>query len=341
MFEIPRPRIDMTSVDMTSAHRNRAALLAAALCLALILPAHGQDYPAKPVRIIVPNAPGGMADLLSRAVAQKMPAATRQPVIVDNRTGGGGVIGAEVAAKSPPDGYTLFAGFHATNAILPHLIAKLPYDATRDFSPVILMATVPNVLVVHPSVPAQSVKALVALAQTRRGELTYASQGVGSSGHIAGELFKLITKADIVHVPYKGAAPALQDLLGGHVMMMFDIMTFALPNMRSGRVRALAVATAERIPVAPGLPTMAEAGMPGIEGGAWFALFAPAGTPRAVIDWWNREARRALSETDVRERFVSQGAALPLGTPEALGTFVAAESQRWGRVIASAGIKIE
>ncbi len=333
---------------MTTAYRAgtspRNATLAGLIGLAALtwrMPAHSQEYPAKPVRIIVPNAPGGMADLLSRAVVQKLPAATRQPVIVENRLGGGGVIGAEVVAKSPPDGYTLFAGFHATNAILPHLVAKLPYDAARDFSPIILMATVPNVLVVHPSVPAQSVKALVALAQSRRGELTYASQGVGSSGHIAGELFKQITKADIVHVPYKGAAPALQDLMGGHVMMMFDIMAFALPNMRSGRVRALAVATAERVPVAPDLPTMAQAGLPGIEGGAWFALFAPAATPRPVIDWWNREARRALSDPDTRERFVSQGAVLPLGTPEALGAFVAAETRRWGKVIASAGIKLE
>ncbi len=318
-----------------------AVSAAGALWLTAVIPAHGQEYPAKPVRIIVPLAPGGMADLLSRALAQKMPAATRQPLIVENRTGGGGVIGAEVAARSPPDGYTLFAGFHATNAILPHLVAKLPYDAVKDFSPIILMAAVPNVLVVHPSVPAQSVKALIALAKSRRGELTYASQGVGSSGHIAGELFKLIAKADIVHVPYKGAAPALQDLMGGHVMMMFDIMTFALPNMRSGRVRALAVATAERVPVAPDLPTMAEAGLPGIEGGAWFALFAPAATPRPIIDWWNREARRAFSEPDVRERFVSQGAVLPLGTPEALGAHVAAETQRWGQVIRSAGIKLE
>jgi tripartite-type tricarboxylate transporter receptor subunit TctC len=329
---------------MTTVHRAGTSLFVASVAAffpAAIVPAHGQDYPAKPVRIIVPTAPGGMADLLSRAVAQKMPAATRQPVIVDNRTGGGGVIGAEVAARSPPDGYTLFTGFHATNAILPHLVTKLPYDAAKDFSPIILLATVPNVLVVHPSVPVKSVKDLIALAKSRRGELTYASQGVGSSGHIAGELFKLITTADIVHVPYKGAAPALQDLLGGHVMMMFDIMTFALPNMRSGRVRALAIATAERVAVAPDLPTMAQAGMPGIEGGAWFALFAPAGTPRPVIEWWNREARRALSESDARERFVSQGAVLPLGTPEALGAFVTAETQRWGRVIRSAGIKLE
>lgn len=222
--------------------------------------------------------------------------------------------------------------------LLPAQAQEYP---AKDFAPIILMASVPNVLVVHPSVPAQSVKELVTLARARKGEITYASQGVGSSGHIAGELFKLVARADIVHVPYKGAAPALQDLMGGHVMMMFDIMPFALPNMRSGRVRALAVALAERSAVAPELPTMREAGMPEIEGGAWFALFAPAGTPRAIIEWWNREARRALSEPDNRERLTAQGAVLPLGTPEALGAHVAAESARWGKVIRAAGIKLD
>ena len=312
-----------------------AGLLGLAIC------AHAQDYPAKPVRIIVPLAPGGLGDQLTRVIAQKLTATAKQPVLVDNRTGGGGIIGAEAAAKAAPDGYTLFTGLHNTQSILPHLQAKLPYDPAKDFTPVILMATVPNVLVVHPSLPVQSVKELVALARTRRGALTYASQGVGSSGHIAAELFKLTAGVDIVHVPYKGAAPALQDLMGGHVMMMFDITVFALPNMRAGKVRALAVTTAERLAVAPELPTMAEAGMPEVQGGAWFALFAPTGTPRPVIDWWNRETRRALSESDARERFVSQGATLPLGTPESLATFVAADSERWARVIRSAGIKLD
>ena len=323
---------------MTAAYRR--ALVAGVLGLAVATPSHAQEYPAKAVRIIVPLAPGGMADVLSRTVAQKLTVTARQTVLVENRTGAGGIIGAEAAAKSAPDGYTLFAGFHATQAILPHL-TKLPYDPVKDFEPVILMATVPNVLVVHPSVPAKTVKELVALAKARRRELTYASQGVGSSGHIAGELFRLATQADIVHVPYKGAAPAIVDLTAGHVSMMFDIMPFALPNMRAGKVRGLAVATASRLPVAGDLPTMAEAGFPEVEGGAWFALFAPAGTPRPVIDWWNRETRGVFSDAEVRERFVSQGAALPLGTPAALAAFVAAESQRWGRVIRSAGIKLE
>ena len=322
---------------MTIAHRVFAAL-AGALALAGAAPSPGQEYPAKPVRIIVPLAPGGLGDLLTRVVATKSAGANKQAVIVENRTGGGGIIGADAAAKAPPDGYTLYTGLHNTQTILPHL-TKLPYDPVKDFVPVILMATVPNVLVVHPSLPARSVKELVALA--KKGGLTYASQGVGSSGHIAAELFKLTAKVDIVHVPYKGAAPALQDLMGGHVMMMFDITAFALPNMRTGRVRALAVTTPERLDVAPELPTMAEAGMPEVQGGAWFALFAPAGTPRAVVDWWNREARRALSEPDARARFVSQGVPLPLGTPEALAAFVTTDSQRWGRVIRAAGIKLE
>jgi tripartite-type tricarboxylate transporter receptor subunit TctC len=311
---------------------------AGALALAAAMPSAAQDYPAKPVRIIVPLAPGGLGDLLTRVVSQKVAPVAKHPVIVENRTGGGGVIGAEAAAKSPPDGYTLYTGLHNTQSILPHL-TKLAYDPVKDFAPVILMGTVPNVLVVHPSLPARSVKELVALA--RKGGMTYASQGVGSSGHIAAELFKLTAKVDIVHVPYKGAAPALQDLMGGHVMMMFDISAFALPNMRTGRVRALAVTTTERLAVAPELPTMKEAGMPEVQGGAWFALFAPAATPRTIVDWWNREARRAFSEPDARERFVSQGVTLPLGTPEELAAFVAVDSQRWGGVIRSAGIKLE
>jgi len=293
------------------------------------------------VRIIVPLAPGGVADQLSRVVALKLTRTGKQPVIVDNRPGGGGIIGAEIAAKTPPDGYTLFTGFHATQSVLPHLYAKLPYDPVKDFDAIILMAIVPNVLIVHPSLPVKSVKELIALARARRGSVTFASQGIGSTGHIAGELFRMTTKTDIVHIPYKGAGPATTDLICGHVMMMFDIAVLALPNARAGKVRALAVLTTERLPVAPDLPTMAEAGVTGVEGGPWFALFAPAKTPRAVVDWWNRETRRVFSDPEARERFVSQGATLPLGTPEDLGAFVASETERWGRVIRTAGIKLE
>jgi len=316
-------------------------LSAAIDCIVIPAEAGSQDYPAKPVRIIVPLAPGGVADQLSRVVALKLTRTGKQPVIVDNRPGGGGIIGAEIAAKTPPDGYTLFTGFHATQSVLPHLYAKLPYDPVKDFDAIILMAIVPNVLIVHPSLPVKSVKELIALARARRGSVTFASQGIGSTGHIAGELFRMTTKTDIVHIPYKGAGPATTDLIGGHVMMMFDIAVLALPNARAGKVRALAVLTTERLPVAPDLPTMAEAGVTGVEGGPWFALFAPAKTPRAVVDWWNRETRRVFSDPEARERFVSQGATLPLGTPEDLGAFVASETERWGRVIRTAGIKLE
>ena len=249
-----------------------------------------QDYPAKPIRVIVPTAPGGMADILARYFGQKFGEKIKQPVIVENKTGAGGVIAADYVAKSPADGYTLYVGFHATNAILPTLDPKLPYNPAKDFAPIIHIANLPNVLVVNSKVEAKSVKELVELARSKPGALSYASQGIGSSGHIAGEQFRLLTKTDIVHVPYKGAAPALQDLIAGRVPMMFDIVPFALQHIRDGSVRGLAVAAPQRVPVLPDIPTMAEAGYPGVQGGAWFALFAPAGTPPAVIDLLNKAA---------------------------------------------------
>src|SRR3954454_4034484 len=289
-----------------------------AVMLALVLgiaPAAAQDYPAKPVKIIVPTAPGGFADILARLFAQKLGDRTKQPVVVENRTGAGGVIAAEAVAKSPPDGYTLYLGFHATNAILPTLDPKLPYDAAKDFAPVIHIANLPNVLVVNSKVEAKSVRELVELARTRPGLLSYASQGIGSSGHIAGEQFRLLTKTDIVHVPYKGAAPALQDLIAGRVAMMFDIVPFALQHIRDGSVRGLAVAAPQRVPVLPDIPTMAEAGYPGVQGGAWFALFAPAGTPPALIDLLNKAGREAFNAPDVREKLEPRGVVLVLGSP--------------------------
>ena len=316
-------------------------LLAAAITLAAAGPGFTQEYPARTVRIIVPTAAGGMTDLLPRALAQKLQASTKQAWIVENRAGAGGIIGAEAVAKSAPDGYTLMMGFHGTQSILPALGMKLPYDPAKDFVPIIHVASVPNVLVVHPSVPAQTVQELVALARAKPGYLSFASQGTGSSGHMAGELFKMTAGIDIVHVPYRGAAPAMQDLIGGQVSMMFDIVPLAMANVRAGKVRALAVATAERVAAVPELPSMAEAGLPGVEGGAWFALFAPTGTPRPIIDWLNREANRVFAEREVRERFAAQGASFPLGTPEALGAFVAAETQRWTRVVRTAGIRVD
>ena len=315
-----------------------AVLLALALGLS---PTVAQDYPAKPVRVIVPTAPGGFADILARIFAQKFGDKIKQPVVVENRTGAGGVIAADYVAKSSPDGYTLYLGLHATNSILPSLDPKLPYNAARDFAPVVHIANLPNVLVVNPKVEAKSVKELVELARARPGALSYASQGIGSSGHIAGEQFRLLTKTDIVHVPYKGAAPALQDLIAGRVPMMFDIVPFALQHIRDGSVRGLAVAAPQRLAVLPELPTMAEAGYPGVQGGAWFALFAPAGTPPAVIDLLNKAGRDAFNAPDVREKLEPRGVVLVLGSPAELGAWVAADTEHWAKVIREAGIKLE
>ena len=319
-----------------------ARCLTALLALvAFVAPAAAEDYPAKPIRIIVPTAPGGMADILARYYAQKFGEKIKQPVIVENKTGAGGVIAADYVAKSPADGYTLYVGFHATNAILPTLDPKLPYNAAKDFAPIIHMANLPNVLVVNSKVEATSVKELVELARSKPGVLSYASQGIGSSGHIAGEQFRLLTKTDIVHVPYKGAAPALQDLIAGRVPMMFDIVPFALQHIRDGSVRGLAVAAPQRLAVLPDLPTMAEAGYSGVQGGAWFALFAPAGTPPAVIDVLNKAGRDAFNAPDVREKLEPRGVVLVLGSPAELGAWVAADTERWAKVIREAGIKLE
>jgi tripartite-type tricarboxylate transporter receptor subunit TctC len=319
-----------------------ARCLAAVLALvAAAAPLSAQEYPAKPVRVIVPTAPGGMADILARLFAQKFGEKTQQPIIVENKTGAGGVIAADYVAKSPADGYTLYVGFHATNAILPTLDPKLPYNAAKDFAPVLHIANLPNVLVVNSKIEAKSVKELVELARSKPGTLSYASQGIGSSGHVAGEQFRLLTKTDIVHVPYKGAAPALQDLIAGRVPMMFDIVPFALQHIQDGSVRGLAVAAPERVAVLPDIPTMAEAGYPGVQGGAWFALFAPAGTPTAVIDLLNKAGREAFNAPDVRQRLEPRGVVLVLGTPGELGAWVAADTERWAKVIREAGIKLE
>jgi tripartite-type tricarboxylate transporter receptor subunit TctC len=315
-----------------------AALLA---LIAATTPGSADDYPARPIRVIVPTAPGGMADILARHFGQKLGEKIKQPVIVENKTGAGGVIAADYVAKSPADGYTIYVGFHATNAILPTLDPKLPYKPASDFAPIIHIANLPNVLVVNSKVEVTSVKELVELARAKPGVLSYASQGMGSSGHIAGEQFRLLTKTDIVHVPYKGAAPALQDLIAGRVPMMFDIVPFALQHIRDGSVRGLAVAAPQRVPVLPDIPTMAEAGYPGVQGGAWFALFAPAGTPPAVIDLLNKAARDAFNAPDAREKLEPRGVVLILGSPAELGAWVAADTERWAKVIREAGIKLE
>ena len=303
--------------------------------------AQAQDYPSKPIKILVPTAPGGIADQIARIVSQHLTDSAKQTVVVENRTGGGGAIAADAVAKSPADGYTILLGLHATNAILPLLNPKLGYDPTKDFAEVIHIGSFPNLLVVNAKVPVNSVTELVDYAKKNPGKVSYASQGNGSSGHMMGEQFKLVTGTDIVHVPYRGAAPAVQDLVSGQVQMMFDTVTLQAPQLEAGNTRALAITAGQRLTTLPNVPTMAEAGFPDVQGGAWFGVFAPAGTPPAAVNWLNAEVKKAFASQEVREKFQKQGAQIILGSPADFTAFVASESKRWGDVIKKANIKIE
>jgi len=316
--------------------------VALAAILSAVAPAPGvaQSYPAKTIRILVSTAPGGLLDILPRILGQKITEATGQPVVVENRLGGNGAVAGAEAAKAAPDGYTLMMGFHGINAMLPHMTGSLAFDPTKDLVPVVHMLTVPNILVVNPAVPARTLAELVAYAKANPGKLTFASQGVGSTGHVAGELFRQLAEVEIVHVPYRGAPQAAQDVIGGQVAMMFDVVTLAMEPVKAGKMRALGVAAKARSAVLPDVPTLAEAGLP-LEISAWFGLMAPAGTPPEVIAWLNREANKVFAAPEVRDRFVSQGATLPLGSPEAFGAHIAAEYQKWGPVIRRANIRID
>jgi tripartite-type tricarboxylate transporter receptor subunit TctC len=331
----------MSRSTMPGAMRRLAVFIIGGLIASGVPAAWADEYPSKPIRIVVPTAPGGLADLSARVFGQKLTERTKTPVIVDNRPGAGGIIGAEFVAKAPPDGYTLAIGAQQTMAILPNLDTKLPYDPVKDFTPVAQMVSAPLILIVHPSVPADSVKGLVALAKSKPGSLTYSSAGIGSMGQLSGEEFKLFAGIDVVHVPYKGVAPATQDLLAGQINMTFDLVPNVTQFVRDGRVRALAVTVPQRVAALPEVPTMVEAGLPDVQASNWFALFAPAGTPREIVLWLNREANEIYSLPDVRERFEKQSVGLPHGTPEDLGAYAAKERARWHDVITRAGIKLE
>src|SRR5215470_11825452 len=288
-----------------------AAIAAAAIALALALPAAAQAplaYPSRPVKLVVPFPPGGPLDVIGRAIAQKLTEVWGQSVVVDNRPGAGGNIGADVVAKSPPDGYTILMGALSTHAVNPSLYATMPYDPIKDFAPITLVAITPNVLVVNASLPVNSAKEFIAYAKANPGKLAFGSGSNGSAGHLAGELFKVETGSDAVHVPFKGGAPATQALLAGDKQFMFDNLANAMAQVKAGKLRALAVTTAERSKLAPELPTMAEAGLPGFDISTWYGLLAPAGTPKAVIDKWNAEVTKILNSPDMRERLLAQGA---------------------------------
>jgi len=295
-------------------------------------------YPTRAIRIVVPYAPGGGTDTTARVLGQKLTDAWGPPVVIDNRPGAAGIIGTEIVAKAAPDGYTLIvvAGAHAIN---PSLYAKLPYDTGRAFEPVSLLVSAPNVLAVHPSIPARSTKELVALARARPGQLTFGSGGAGQVPHLAGELFKLIAGVDMVHVPYKGGAPATADVIGGQLSMIFGGMVLTFPHVQSGKLRALGTTGARRARAMADLPTLAEAGLPGFEAAEWFGLFAPAGTPRPVIDRVNAETARILAQPDVHDRLASLGAEIAGGPPDQLAMHVRSEMSRWAKVVQAAKLR--
>jgi tripartite-type tricarboxylate transporter receptor subunit TctC len=308
---------------------------------ALATGALAQAFPNKPIRIVVPFPAGGTTDVLARAAAQKLTDTLGQPALVDNRPGAGGNIGAELVAKSPPDGYTLLMGTVGTHAINPALYPKLPYDHVRDFAPVILVAGVPNVLVVNPSLPVNSVQELVAYAKANPGKLNFASSGSGTSIHLSGELFKTAAGLSMTHVPYKGSSPALMDLIGGQVQLMFDNLPSALPQIKAGKLKALGVTSRERAPALPDVPTIAESGFPGFEASSWFGLLAPAGTPQPVIAKLNVEVAKWLASPEAKEKLLAQGANAAGGTPEDFAKHIAAETAKWQKVVKESGAKVD
>ena len=315
-------------------------LLAGLLLLAAAGNALAQSWPARPIRLIAPYAAGGPIDISARLLAPKLQEALGQPVVVENRPGAGGNIGADFVAKSAPDGYALVIGAIATHAINPWLFAGLPYDPIRDFRHVALIVQVPNVLVVNNELPAKSVQDLVALAKERPGKLDFASGSTGSTGHLAGEMFKLMTGTYMVHIPYKGAAPAVTDLMAGRVHLMFDNLASALPNLKAGKVRALAVTTRQRSSFLPQLPTLDEAGLKGFDMTTWWGVMAPAKTPDAVVQRLNAEIFKALELSDVKERLRAMGSEPPrIRTPEAFTAFVAAELKTYGDLVRRSGAK--
>ena len=297
-------------------------------------------YPTRPIRMIVPFTPGGSTDILGRAIGQALNDAWRQPVIIENKPGAGGAIGAEAAAKAAPDGYTLFMGHIGTLAVNPTLYAKLPYDAVKDFAPVALVAMVPNVLVVNPGVPARTVSELIALAKAKPGTLNCSSGGAGSAAHLAIEYFKLATGTDIVHVPYKGTAPAVTDLIGGQVSMTMTGLPPLLQHIRAGKLRALGVASSARLPQIPDVPTIAEAGVAGFEATQWYGVVAPARTPAAIVDQLAAEIRRSLSQPDLKKRLEDEGAQPANMGPAEFQKLIRTEIERWGKVIRAANIQI-
>jgi tripartite-type tricarboxylate transporter receptor subunit TctC len=317
-------------------------------CLSLVLAAlagpldaAAQAYPAKPIHFVVPYPAGGPLDTVARLLGAKLAESMKQPVVVDNKAGAGGNIGAEFVARSAPDGYTILMGAVATHAINPTLYASIPYDPVKDFIPITQAASTPNVLVVNPSIPASNVREFIAYAKANPGKLNFGSGSTGSAGHLAGELFDTLAGVKMVHVPYKGAGPAMQDLVAGQIQLMFDNFASSSGQIKAGRVKALAVTTAKRSALAPDLPTIAESGLPGFDINTWFGVFAPAKTPQSVVDRLYTEFTRALAMPDVREAMLKLGAE-PVGSkPDEFAAYIKSEAAKYAKLVKASGAKVD
>jgi len=318
----------------------RALAVIGTLLLACALPAAAQPYPTKPVRIICAFPVGGIADLYARIIGARIGESWGQPVVVENRTGAGGTIAAENVAKSPPDGYTLVMGSVGTHAVNVSLFSKLPYDPVKDFAPVTLVLEAEGLLVVHPSVPVQNVVELIAHAKAKLGTLSFASAGMGTASHLAGELFKTMAKVEMTHVPYKGNVPAITDLLAGQTSLLFATMPTVLPHAKAGKLRALATIGSSRAAATPDLPTVAEA-LPGFEVNNWIGLFAPAGTPVDIVRRWNAEVTRIMQSPQIQARLSGEGARAVPNTPEHFAAFVKAEIAKWAPVVKASGARVD
>jgi tripartite-type tricarboxylate transporter receptor subunit TctC len=319
----------------------RLLAVAALVAVAPVAGLAAQPFPSKQVRFVVPYPPGGPLDTVARLLGQKVSASIKEPVVIDNVPGAGGNIGAQVVARAAPDGHTILMGAVATHAINPTLYPSIPYDAGKDFIAVTQVASTPNVLVVNPALEATTVAEFIKLAKSKPGKLNFGSGSTGSAGHLAGELFKTMAGVDMAHIPYKGAAAAMQDLIGGRVDLMFDNMASSLAQVKGGRVRALAVTTAKRSPLAPELPTIAESGLPGFDINTWFGIFVPAGTPRAAVDRLHAEFTKALAMPDVREKMLALGAEPVGSTPAEFAAYVKSEAAKYAKLIKASGAKVD
>jgi tripartite-type tricarboxylate transporter receptor subunit TctC len=336
----------MTRFFPAAAPKRRTFVLATvaaagALSLAPLAAQAQAAFPSKPITIIVPFSAGGTTDILARVIGLHMGTDLGQPVVVDNRAGAGGNIGGQAAARANPDGYTLFMGTVGTHAINQSLYKKMPFDPIKDFAPLSRVAMVPNLLVANPAQPYKNVKELIAYGKAHPGKINFGSSGNGSSIHLSGELFKQMTGVDMQHVPYRGSAPAVSDLLGGQISVMFDNMPSAIQHVKGGKLRALAVTTAKRSPALPDVPTIAEAGVPGYEATSWFGLLAPAGTPAPIVAKLNASILKALADPEVKKKLAEQGAESHGEKPEEFAAFIKSETAKWGKVVKESGASLD